>query len=345
MDLVALLTGNNNLENQYLQNDPWFGAARGIAQTQLAAPTNNTEAFLLPFLQQSLAGGMAGYGRNSAAQSAYKDFSSALKGVGYQPSPIADALAGDQIQYGLDEMPDNFSIKAGTPDLLLAMAQQNAKQEAAQKLLEQKQKLELESSPEYLKNLGLQEKFKASGKAIGERIPGGLTQDQQLKLETDITSKLTTGTEAQKVLETQSKAKSVLDALKKDDPIRAATAIYGFAKLLDPEGVVRKEDGTIVANPGGPVGQLASYYNTLIQGGQLTEQTKKAMKEIIPSLINNQYESYDALKSALVGSAKKQGARTDMIGSLPPMEFEPTIPPGYKLQKNKVTGETRVVPQ
>jgi len=339
------------MEQQYLAQDPWFGAARNVAQTQYAPPRNDAEAFLLPFLQNSISGVMAGYGRENARNTAYQDISKMLGGTSYKPSSLVKQLGPDGIetevplQYGLEEAPEGFSIKTGLQDLLLANSAQQAQIEAAAKAQELKDKLAIESSQPYLESIRQQELAKAEGKAQGERVQGGLTTDQQLKLETDITNKLSTGSEAQKVLETQSKAKQVLEALKKDDPIRAATAIYGFAKLLDPDGVVRKEDGTIVANPGGPAGALASYYNTLLQKGQLTEQTKKSMKEIIPSLVKTQYESYEALKNTLIGSAVKQGARKEMIGALPPMDMPVNVPPGYKLQRNKTTGETRIVKQ
>jgi hypothetical protein len=360
IDLASLLSGNN-LDTLYRNDDPYYQAARGIAGIQTTAPRSNTEAFLLPFLQNTLAGGLAGYGKENARQTQYQDISSMLGSMGYQPSSakdpyamaaeagsIANLLGSDDISssmYGQAVAPEGFSGKIGMADLLLATSQKQAEQEAAAKYQELQDKLNIESSQPYLEMIRKQEEAKASGKSSGERVIGGLTTDQQLKLETDITTKLSTGNEAQKVLETQAKAKQVLEALKKDDPIRAATAIYGFAKLLDPEGVVRKEDGTIVANPGGPAGQLASYYNTLKQEGQLTEQTKQAMKEVIPSLVQSQYESYDSLKKTLVGSAVKQGAREEMIGSLPPLSFEPNVPPGYKLQRNSRTGETRMVKQ
>jgi hypothetical protein len=169
IDLVGLLTGNNSLENQYQANDPWYQAARGIGGLQLAPATNNTEAFLLPFLQGATAGGLAGYGRHNAQETAYKDISSALNNIGYKPSPIADALAADQIQYGLDEMPENFSIKASTPDLLLALSQQSAKQEAAAKKAEALALL----NPEIAAAKASFEKHVAQGTAEGKRAGEG----------------------------------------------------------------------------------------------------------------------------------------------------------------------------
>lgn len=347
IDLMSLLTGGgNSLEQQYQAADPFYQAGRGISQVQFGAPRNNTEAFLMPFLQGSAAGGLAGYGKSQANETAYQDISKMLGGLGYndvEDAALRAALEGAegpvQSMYGQESAPEGFTIKGAMPDIALALSNKQAQQEAAAKKAEIVGELLAKSSDEALEATRKIEKAK-----LDATLVNGITPDQQLKLETDVTNKLSTGNEAQKVLETQSKAKQVLEALKKDDPIRAATAIYGFAKLLDPDGVVRKEDGTIVANPGGPAGQLASYYNTLLQEGQLTEQTKKAMKEVIPSLVQSQYESYDSLKKTLVGSAVKQGAREDMIGSLPNMEVAPNIPPGYKLQRNKA-GQTRIVPQ
>lgn len=339
LDLMSLLT-NNGIEQQYQQADPWYQAGRGISQIQMGAPRDNTEAFLMPFLQQSLAGGLAGYGKSQANETAYQDISKMLGGLGYndvEDAGLRAALEGAegpvQSMYGQAEAPEGFTIKGAMPDIALALSNKQAQQEAAAKKAEIVGELLAKSSDEALEATRKIEKAK-----LDATLVNGITPEQQLKLETDVTNKLTTGNEAQKVLETQSKAKNVLEALKKDDPIRAATAIYGFAKLLDPEGVVRKEDGTIVANPGGPAGQLASIANSWLQKGQLTKQTRQSISEIVPNLVQNQYESYEAQKKALVDSVTKQGARADMIGSLPNMQMGDAPPPppaGYELTGRK----------
>lgn len=155
-----------------------------------------------------------------------------------------------------------------------------------------------------------------ANKQINDSFGGGarLAPKDLANLEVDYTTKLTTGAKAQETLEVESRAKQVLQAIETRDPLAAATAIYGMAKLLDPQGVVRKEDGTIVANPGGPAGQLESIHNELIQKGQLTDQSVASMKRIVPQLLAIQYQSYARQRDAMIDAAVKQGARKDNIG-------------------------------
>ena len=185
VDLMSLLTGGGNaLEQQYQAADPWYQAGRGISQVQFGAPRDSTEAFLMPFLQNSLAGGLTGYGKSQANETAYGDISKMLGGLGYE-SPTSDPYAmaakagsieellgsdaiSSPMQYGLAEAPEGFTIKGAMPDIALALSNKQAQQEAAAKKAEILDKLKIESSPEALEAARLIEQNKASGKKSGE---------------------------------------------------------------------------------------------------------------------------------------------------------------------------------
>lgn len=154
--------------------------------------------------------------------------------------------------------------------------------------------------------------------------PGGgaLNRKQLADVELSISDKLTTGTQAQKINEIATRGNQVMTAIQTRDPLNAAAAIYGMAKVLDPQGVVRKEDGTIVADPGGPAGQLASIHNELLQKGKLTDQTIKSMASLVPQLVQQSYSQYSATKDELIKSALAQGADKEKITFLP----QPTLP-------------------
>jgi hypothetical protein len=143
------------------------------------------------------------------------------------------------------------------------------------------------------------------------------------ELEIDYTTKLASGSLAQSVLEVEARGRQVMDAITKRDPLNAASAIYGMAKVLDPSGVVRKEDGTIVADPGGPAGQLASLHNQILQKGQLTDQTIAAMNELVPKLVGFQLDIYDKQATAMMDAARRQGANPANIGRIPRAEITP----------------------
>ena len=169
------------------------------------------------------------------------------------------------------------------------------------------------------------------GEIQGERAATGgraLSPKQIADLEVDYTTRLTTNPQAAGLVESQNRAKQVLEALKTKDPLGAATAIYGFAKVLDPQGVVRKEDGTIVADPGGPAGQLASLYNQMLNKGRITDETATAMKRLVPELLKLQYQSYASVRDAMVGAAEKQGAIRGNIGFIPEADLSSLIGDG-----------------
>jgi hypothetical protein len=337
-DIYNLLALSQRGTDHFLKNDPFYGSAINIAKMQIPEAETNTQAFLGPMLQGLLSGGLANYGKQNAYDKGYEEA---------RANPLLRSLQG----YESAERPQGWEPDKGQNDALM---QALLGQQAQEKMLEElKQKADMQRALLPYSQFAVDAEG-AKKKAVLEAEMGatglGIKPEDQLKIELDYTNKLTTGNEAQKLVETQTRARNVLEALKVSDPIRAATAIYGFAKILDPEGVVRKEDGTIVANPGGPAGQLASWHNTLMQKGQLTEQTKKAMREIIPDLVRSQEGAYKSLSTTLLDVATKQGARKDRIGTLPEMDLSSlieqpgAIPPGMKLQRNKVTGETRLVP-
>ncbi len=153
----------------------------------------------------------------------------------------------------------------------------------------------------------------------------GLAPDEARKLEVDYTKTLTTGNEAQKYLQVRTQSENVLKSLEEQNPIRAASAIYSMARILDPLGAVRESDGRMVADPGGPLGELARWHNEILQKGQITDDAARNMRELVPVLLQNQYAGYKTLADTQLGAAKKQGANIDNIGYLPEPELTPQV--------------------
>lgn len=310
MDIYEALAGSVPSEEFYLQNNPLFRSGASVFQAPLPHATSNSEAIFGPLIQGLAGGALVGFGRDQAHRDAFTDA---------QANPLLNSLSA----YAPGAtMPEDWNpTKAKSDALLQALNMQQKQAEALQQIKEQSELVRamLPYSPLAAQAAG----DKKAAELMAERggVLGGISPDDQRKIELDFTTKLTTGNEAQKILEVQTKARNVLEAIQVSDPIRAATAIYNFAKILDPDGVVRKEDGSIVANPGGPAGQLASLYNTIMQEGQLTKQTKDAMREIVPDLVNSQYITYETLANTLKGAATKQGAVADKIGVIPKMDL------------------------
>jgi hypothetical protein len=124
-------------------------------------------------------------------------------------------------------------------------------------------------------------------------------------LEQKYTEDLTKGPQATKVLEMNKAALNISDALKKNSPLAASTAIFEYAKLQDAIGTVREGDEMRVSDPGGPLGQLARLHNVIMQEGKLTASSKRAMAELIPILQKNSFSQYaqvaDNYKKSLKG--------------------------------------------
>ena len=158
-------------------------------------------------------------------------------------------------------------------------------------------------------------------------------------VEREITEKLTTGDAGKKVLAVNSAADAIMSALKENNPLSATTAIYKFAKLLDPAGAVRNEDSKMIADPGGPLGELAMLHNQILEKGALTDTSKKMMRKLLPSLVSSEYSSYAQVRDALVRSAEASGANPANIQFIKPLDFSQFKTPAEKFaEKAKAAG-------
>lgn len=141
MGIYDALLGSVGDENSYLAQDPYYGAARQIASFQTPAARNNTEAFLLPFLQSGISTALAGYGQSNALDSMYADTRTALSSIPQSSvsSLLADSGAAEDpaqqilAQYSAEERPDSWNAKTGKLDLAKAILTAQATQEAEAK--------------------------------------------------------------------------------------------------------------------------------------------------------------------------------------------------------------------
>jgi hypothetical protein len=181
--LTDLLAGNVMGEADYLSQDPFFTAGRGISQIQTGAPRNNAEAFLLPLLQNTAAGALAGYGRGQANQQSFLDtqarfapqieMEKMLAGQeGYTPNPFLAPLLSE-------EMPEGFTMKQAAQMNLMSMLQQQQQLETAAKKQELINEALVKSSPEFLAAERLSAEAKAGGTLAGQSgglaLPPGMT--------------------------------------------------------------------------------------------------------------------------------------------------------------------------
>jgi hypothetical protein len=139
-------------------------------------------------------------------------------------------------------------------------------------------------------------------------------------LEQEYTDKLLTGDQGKKALEINKAARNIFEALKKENPLAASTAIFEFAKLQDQAGVVREADEMRVSDPGGPLGRLAQIHNEILAKGKLTPEAKAAMRELVPIMQESTFSQYNQLRDSYLEAAKDYGANPDRIKYVRPFD-------------------------
>lgn len=295
------------------------GNALGNAQFDMStwsAPTQGATAFGKAFLS-----GILG---NVARQNTASQLSSVMQAL---PSLTTNPM-GTALPEGVDSTA--FNMLRGTSALNLAQTQAAS---AAKKT---------ETVGDLLKTV-LSEGVKtgtitpeAALEAAGTgKLPAGQEMDlsknpnsPQYKLNKDVgdierkyTETLLTGTAAKEAMNINRAATNILEAVKKDNPLAASTAIFEFAKLQDPTGTVREGDELRVSDPGGPLGQLARTFNEIQQKGKLTAEGKKAMRELVPVLQKNTFDQYNQIKGGFLEAAKQYGASPERIQFVKPTDL------------------------
>lgn len=339
-------------QDAYLARDPFYNAARGISQVQIAPSSSNVESFLLPFLQQTAAGAMAGYGKSRAKESQYQDVSNILRGMGYQSpasslqrdlqlaqgmeNPIGNLFSNESVfnpmEYGLESAPVGYSPNIGMTDLLLATSQEQAKQEAAAKTQALYDQFELENSLPFQEKIKREERLKAEGKKAGE---GGFNSAD---IKTDIGLKASVEESLDYVDKVIEEAKKANDAGK--GALGAVTGMIGLptAQKQTLDGIGWTMVGQLdkiqgrETNSDVRAGYVKQYGPQWYDTDEEIERKGKAWKEFLKSAA----KSTPALESLGVTTSTKPPSVSEPV---------PNVPPGYKLQRNRMTGETRIVKQ
>ena len=168
----------------------------------------------------------------------------------------------------------------------------------------------------------------SNAKAASEKNMG-LDLKTLSAMERKATDDLTQGPQAARILNINKAGNNILKSVEKQTPLAAQTAIYEFAKLLDPIGTVREGDAMRVADPGGPLGQLAVIYNQIQQKGILTPEAKASMKELVPMLADSEYGAYKLLVDTTLEGVRQQGGRPEKIQFYNPIKFDtpPAVSP------------------
>lgn len=347
----ADLAGFNN---QVVQSDPF-----GIAGNSLASWQPNysymdaTESGLTSFGKAFAQGLLQNYAQNNAS----KQLSSVINVL---PQLSSDPL-GTATPEGVDSSP--FNLIRGSAYLNKVKRDETVKATQKATLADLFKSVGIEGiksgtmDPKSAVDLVTTGKLPETGVVdplANPNSPNYKVNQDLFKIEQTYTDKLLTGAEPQRVMAMNRASTNILDAIKKNNPLAASTAIFEYAKLQDPAGTIREADEMRVSDPGGPLGALAQIHNQITGEGKLTPDAKKAMRELVPMLQENTFTQYNQLRDSYLDAAKQYGANPERIKYIKPTDLssylteaatEQQIPPGMKLQRNKTTGETRIVPQ
>jgi len=98
-------------------------------------------------------------------------------------------------------------------------------------------------------------------------------------------------------------------------PTRAAdiNLVYAFAKLMDPDSVVRESETGMVTATGTVGDRLSGYLGQLNGGPMLREETRKKLIAELESRFGRLQESYDAYRDAYTGIAKRRGYNVENV--------------------------------
>lgn len=118
-------------------------------------------------------------------------------------------------------------------------------------------------------------------------------------------------------------------------PTRAAdlNLIYAFAKLMDPESVVRESETGMVVASGTVADRLSSYIGQLNGNQMLLPETRKRLIDELDSRFRSIEASYSETEKAYRGIAERRGLNVDNI--VTPIRSGTTVGSGTTLQPSQ----------
>lgn len=125
---------------------------------------------------------------------------------------------------------------------------------------------------------------------------------------------------------------------------------YGIL-LIEPGLAVREGEAAAIANSQSLPDALKGQYGAALNGtSKLGPDAREGLKRLAMRAFEGHKAQYDRALGFYQGEAKAKGIEPGRVSYMgPSMETQQVMgdaaPPGFKIQRNRVTGETRVVPQ
>lgn len=334
--LEQLLAGSYGGTDSYLKKSPWAQAGAQIMQIETPAPQTNAQAFSIPFIQGLLGGGLMGYGKKQATQQAFED---------YSKNPL---LKGT---YASGEMPEGWSADTGRTDLLQGLVRAEAEKKAAAETAKQAAAMEkflmgkslratptggVEVDPEML--AANNQILEAKERIKGQFNPSGT------KIDMGISAPL--ATEIGKSMDLVDRGEQVISKIEKEKPTWVELQGSSLFATLDKTGARRDIDDLTerlvnsVTGAAAPEAQMKRLKAIVAGDATMTgKEVVRTLKYFIDAekrMINTQMRVANEIKAGTLKPYELGGAASSL-------QVDPSVPPGHRLERNKVTGKTRVV--
>lgn len=333
--LEQLLAGSYGGTDSYLKKSPWAQAGAQIMQIETPVAQTNAQAFSIPFIQGLLGGGLMGYGKKQATQQAYQD---------YAKNPL---LKGTYTS----EIPEGWSADTGRADLLQGLVRAEAEKKAEEQRLKQAAAMEkflmgkslratptggVEVDPEML--AANNQILEAKERIKGQFNPSGV------KIDMGISAPLATeiGQDADLI----DRAERVIPKIMREAPTWIELQGSELFQALDKSGIRRDLNDLTerlinsVTGAAAPEPQMKNL-RSIVQGdksmtGKKVVETLNYFADAQKRMVNTKMRVAKEIKD---GTLKPY----DLGDSATPLQVDPSVPPGHRLERNKVTGKTRVV--
>lgn len=368
-------------EQEKAYNNPWATTGQSLSQISPLLAFSQDDSMssrdrIIGSLATGLAGGlMSGYGK-SQAESKMQEFNGVL-----------NSLVGTYTQGGdISQYASDPRLSSVVPALRLEQAA--AESAAKQKLMEKQQDFMLRAQYEPMIESGkasamlpieqqkMQQKYEMDAAYLpgieGAKSAASYSASLPYKMQEESFKRGMEMRDPAKMFDKETglrKEFEALDTTKSFRPIQNSfnsmiksyndtskasdlDFVYGVAKILDPDSVVREGEAIQVIKTGGLPGELMAMIGRVNAKQGLDKELRSELLGLAANRYNSLKQTYDENEKDYSRMATGAGLNPSnvILQPTPPDAYQllgqnDIVPPGMKLQRNKTTGETRLVPQ
>lgn len=305
----------DTLKKDYYADDPFYSTGRNILQIQAPAARNNTEAFLMPFLQNIIGGTLVGYGKSQAEDAAFQ----AAKESPYiapflkeqsefigprSPEEMAALEANPLYKYLAEEAPENFTPEVAKLDTVQGILQKQNIEEYLQKQKERKEELGLKMAEKaFEKGLNYSdtviqgeanlEAAKAAAKLKGESVAFGYNPKQEEEMD-KLRKEFSGLPEVKNFAAVEKAGKIITQAVADDSSVADQELVRYSIQLIEPGMAVREgEQRAVASSQSIPEAWKGELTKALSGKSALGPEVREGIKRLAERAYQGNKEQYD----------------------------------------------------